>query len=81
LSYLGISRSSDSVSHSILLESLAARGLGRCDLCWVKNCLEGEAQRVVVNGVLEHKSYEEWLRKPGRFSLEKRRLRCNLIAL
>jgi len=55
--------------------------LGRCDLCWVKNCLEGEAQRVVVNGVLEHKSYGKWLRKPGRFSLEKRRLRGNLIAL
>ncbi|KAJ7408522.1 hypothetical protein BTVI_59363 [Pitangus sulphuratus] len=41
----------DTLSHSILLEKLAAYDLDRCTLSWVKNWLDGQAQRVVVNGV------------------------------
>ena len=36
---------------SIFLEKLAACGLNWYTLCWVKNWLKGQAQRVVVNGV------------------------------
>ncbi|RMC15837.1 hypothetical protein DUI87_08041 [Hirundo rustica rustica] len=33
-----------------LLDKLAAHGLDRSTLCWVRNWLDGRAQRVVVNG-------------------------------
>ena len=49
--YLDFSKAFDKVSHSILLEKLAAHVLGKCTLHWVKNWLDGRAQRVVVNGV------------------------------
>ena len=39
--YLDFSKAFDTVSHSILLEKLAARGLDRCTLRWVKNWLDG----------------------------------------
>ncbi|PKU30031.1 rna-directed dna polymerase from mobile element jockey-like [Limosa lapponica baueri] len=48
--YLDFSKASDMVSHGILLEKLAAHGLDGSTLRWVKNWLEGQAQRVVVNG-------------------------------
>ncbi|KAK4816495.1 hypothetical protein QYF61_017456 [Mycteria americana] len=48
---LDFSKAFDTVSHSILLEKLAAHGLDGCTLCWVKNWLDGWAQRVVVKGV------------------------------
>ncbi|NXN44490.1 RTJK polymerase, partial [Rhinoptilus africanus] len=41
----------DTVSHSILLEKLAAHGLDKCTLHWVKNWLDGRPQRVLGNGV------------------------------
>ncbi|GAB0182151.1 mitochondrial enolase superfamily member 1 [Grus japonensis] len=49
--YLDFSKDFDTISHSILLEKLAAHGLDECTLHQVKNCLDGRAQRVVVNGV------------------------------
>ncbi|KAK4825925.1 hypothetical protein QYF61_003420 [Mycteria americana] len=49
--YLDFRKAFDMVSHSILLEKLAAHGLDGCTLHWVKNWLDSRAQRVVVNGV------------------------------
>ncbi|GAB0182823.1 mitochondrial enolase superfamily member 1 [Grus japonensis] len=49
--YLDFSKAFDTVSHSMLLENLAAHGLDGCTLHWVKNWLDGRAQRLVVNGV------------------------------
>ena len=49
--YLDFSKAFDTVSHRILLQKLAVRGLDRYILSWVRNWLEGRAQRVVVNGV------------------------------
>ena len=49
--YLAFSKTFDTVSHIILLGKLAACGLDRYTLLWVRNWLEGHAQRVVVNGV------------------------------
>jgi len=49
--YLDVSNAFETVFHSILLEKLAAHGLVGCTLRWVKNWLDGCAQRVLVNGV------------------------------
>jgi len=49
--YLDFSKALDTVSHSILMGKLAVRGLDRYTLCWVRNWLAGQTQRVVVNGV------------------------------
>ena len=49
--YADFRKAFDTASHSILLEKLAAHGLDRYTLCWVKNWLHGWAQSVVVNGV------------------------------
>lgn len=48
--YPDFSKVSDTVSHRILFEELSAHGLDWCTLHWVKNCLDGQAQRVDVTG-------------------------------
>jgi len=48
---LDFSKAFDIVSHSILLEKLAAHGLDGCTHHWIKNWLNGRAQRVIVNGI------------------------------
>ncbi|PKU45948.1 rna-directed dna polymerase from mobile element jockey-like [Limosa lapponica baueri] len=49
--YLDFGKAFDTIAHSVLLEKLANRGTDQCTLHWVKNCLDGHAQRVVTNGV------------------------------
>jgi len=49
--YLDFSKACDTVSHSVLLEKVAAHDLHVCTVHWVKNWLDGWALRVVVNGV------------------------------
>jgi len=49
--YLDFSKAFDTAPHSILLEKLAAHGLDGCTRCWIKNWLNGRAQRVLVNRV------------------------------
>ncbi|GAB0204157.1 mitochondrial enolase superfamily member 1 [Grus japonensis] len=50
--HLDISKAFDTISYSILLEKLVARGLDGCTLYLVKNWLDVWAQRVVVNRVI-----------------------------
>jgi len=49
--YLNFCKAFDTVPHSIILEKPAAHGLDGTALCWIKNWLNGQAQRLVVNGV------------------------------
>ncbi|KAK4829280.1 hypothetical protein QYF61_002672 [Mycteria americana] len=49
--YLDFSKAFDTISRIILVDKLAAHGLDGCTLLWVRNWLDGWAQRVVVNGV------------------------------
>lgn len=46
--YLDFSELFDSFPY--LLEKLASHGLDSCTICWVKNWLDGQVQRVTANG-------------------------------
>jgi len=59
--YLDLSKAFDTVPHRILLQKPAVHGLDGCTVCWIKNWLTGQAQRVVVNGV----KYSWWLVTSG----------------
>ena len=48
---LDFSKAFNTVSHNTLLEKLAAHGFDRYNLCWVKNWLDGQTQKLVVNRV------------------------------
>ncbi|RMC05516.1 hypothetical protein DUI87_18710 [Hirundo rustica rustica] len=48
--YLNFSKAFNTVCHGIILKKLAARGLDRGTLHWVKNWLDCWAQKVVVDG-------------------------------
>ncbi|PKU36917.1 rna-directed dna polymerase from mobile element jockey-like [Limosa lapponica baueri] len=48
--FLDFSKAFHTVSHSILLDKLSSCEMSRYMVRWVKNCLNGKAQRVVVNG-------------------------------
>ena len=49
--YLDFSKAFDTIPHNMLMEKLAAHSLDGRTLHWVKHWLDGQAQRVVVNGV------------------------------
>ena len=48
--YLDFSKVFDTVSHSILLEKLAACGFESSTLSWAKSWQEAQAKTAVVNG-------------------------------
>ena len=41
--YMDFCKAFDTISHSILLEKMSARGLDSYPLCWVKNWLSGKS--------------------------------------
>lgn len=51
VAYLDFTKAFDTTFHSILLGKVGAHSLDGCLLYWMKNCLSGQVQKVVVNKV------------------------------
>jgi len=49
--YLDFSKAFDTISHSLLPETLTARGFDGHTLCWVENWLESQTPSFLVNGI------------------------------
>ncbi|PKU45375.1 rna-directed dna polymerase from mobile element jockey-like [Limosa lapponica baueri] len=56
--YLDFGKAFDTIPHNVLLEKLVNHGIDKCTLHWVKNWLDGCAQRVVINGMKSNKGIE-----------------------
>ncbi|KAJ7417970.1 rna-directed dna polymerase from mobile element jockey-like [Willisornis vidua] len=67
--YLDFSKAFDTISHSTMLEKLAAHELDWSTLFWVKSWLDGRAQRVLVNAAVSSCKFADDIKLGGRVNL------------
>ena len=68
--YLAFSKAVDTVSHNTLVEKLMKHGLDKQAVRWTENCLNDQAQRVVISGSFQRCS----VTRPEAMGLKHRRL-------